>query len=131
MCSDSELWVAAPRSGLCGRNVRICKGATCTTAVVKDRSNASVWEGSIGVFDALGLAHSEDISQCHGSGQATVNVDVTPLPRRARKPKAAKFAADDGLYPDGLITSDDGRSLAARSCWRLSRSFCSSQRAGS
>ena len=60
---DNSDWVAAPGSlqgssnRLCGRRVEVCKGGTCRTATVVERSvenSSSTWEGSTHLVEALG-----------------------------------------------------------------------------
>lgn len=56
-CVDSEHWVSGPSHAYCGKTVKFCKGDVCTTAVVKDVSVSHNFEGSQGVFDALGIGY--------------------------------------------------------------------------
>ena len=56
-CVDSEHWVSGPSHAYCGKTVKFCKGDVCTTAVVKDVSVSHSFEGSQGVFDALGIGY--------------------------------------------------------------------------
>lgn len=60
---DNDYWLAAPGSlqgssnRLCGRRVEVCKGSTCRTATVVERSvesSASTWEGSTQLIKDLG-----------------------------------------------------------------------------
>ena len=74
-CDDDDLWVAGPSRSHCGETVRICRGAQCTTAVVKDVSSARGWEGGPGVMRALGLAHGLH-GQCSGYGGGRVTLEV-------------------------------------------------------
>jgi hypothetical protein len=57
MCVDSEHWASGPSRAYCGQTVKFCKGTTCTTAVIKDVSVSHSFEGSQGVFDALGIGY--------------------------------------------------------------------------
>ena len=56
-CVDSEHWASGPSRAYCGKTVQFCKGTTCTTAVIKDVSVSHDFEGSQGVFDALGIGY--------------------------------------------------------------------------
>ena len=75
-CSDDDLWIAGPSHSYCNRKAKICRGTTCTTATVRDISDAKGWEASNGVLDALGLPHSVNVSACHGSGGGKVTVQL-------------------------------------------------------
>lgn len=75
-CSDSALWVAGPTRAYCGKTVRICKGGTCTNALVKDVSVSRDWEASNGVMDALDLPHGL-AGRCSGFGGGRVTVSTT------------------------------------------------------
>lgn len=75
-CSDEELWIAGPSHAYCNRKAKICVGATCTTATVRDISNAKGWEASNGVLDALGLSHTVNVAGCSGSGGGRVTVQL-------------------------------------------------------
>jgi hypothetical protein len=57
VCVDSEHWASGPSRAYCGKTVKFCKGDTCTTAVIKDVSVSQDFEGSQGVFDALGIGY--------------------------------------------------------------------------
>jgi hypothetical protein len=57
VCVDSEHWASGPSRAYCGKTVKFCKGSTCTTAVIKDVSVSHDFEGSQGVFDALGIGY--------------------------------------------------------------------------
>lgn len=57
VCVDSEHWASGPSRAYCGKTVKFCKGTTCTTAVIKDVSVSHDFEGSQGVFDALGIGY--------------------------------------------------------------------------
>jgi hypothetical protein len=57
VCVDSEHWASGPSRAYCGKTVKFCKGGTCTTAVIKDVSVSHDFEGSQGVFDALGIGY--------------------------------------------------------------------------
>lgn len=57
VCIDSEHWASGPSRAYCGKTVKFCKGSTCTTAVIKDVSVSHDFEGSQGVFDALGIGY--------------------------------------------------------------------------
>lgn len=75
----SGLWIARPNRDTryrCGMCVRICTSSgNCTNATVWDNSVTSDRiEGSVALFDALGLSHSENATRCTGTGQATVTV---------------------------------------------------------
>ncbi len=74
-CSDTALWVAAPTRASCGKRVRLCKGAVCTTALVKDVSVSQDWEASNGVLDALDLPYGLS-GRCSGYGGGRVSVTV-------------------------------------------------------
>jgi hypothetical protein len=75
-CDDDANWVAGPSRAYCNKTVKICKGARCTTAVVKDISVAKGWEASNGVMDDLGLGHTVDVEACSGSGGGRVTVQL-------------------------------------------------------
>lgn len=75
MCKDEGLWVAGPTRSYCGKQVKICKGGTCTTATVKDVSVSRDWEASNGVLDALDLPHGL-LGRCSGYGGGRVSVTV-------------------------------------------------------
>lgn len=75
-CSDDELWIAGPSHSYCNRKAKICRGTTCTTATVRDISDAKGWEASNGVMDALGLAHTVNVAACHGGGGGKVTVQL-------------------------------------------------------
>lgn len=60
---DNDYWLAAPGSlqgssnRLCGRRVQVCKGTTCRTATVVERSvedTSTTWEGSTRLIEDLG-----------------------------------------------------------------------------
>ena len=60
---DNDYWLAAPGSlqgssnRLCGRRVQVCKGTTCRTATVVERSvedASTTWEGSTRLIEDLG-----------------------------------------------------------------------------
>jgi hypothetical protein len=87
LCSDSALWVAGPNRSYCGKTVKICKGSTCTNALVKDVSVSRDWEASNGVLDALDLPHGLT-GKCSGFGGGKVTVEV-----------GARAAADDDPPP--------------------------------
>jgi hypothetical protein len=79
-CSDTNPWIARPdrdRRYACGECVRVCvRGtSTCVNATVWDNSvTSSRIEGNVALFDALGLAHSDNPSRCTGTGGAWVTV---------------------------------------------------------
>ena len=79
-CSDSTPWIARPNRDsryACGECVRVCvRGTTnCANAAVWDNSiTSSSIEGNIALFDALGLAHTDNATSCSGSGEARVTV---------------------------------------------------------
>lgn len=75
ICSDSAKWVAGPNRSYCGKTVKICKGSTCTNALVKDVSVSRDWEASNGVMDALDLPHGLS-GRCSGFGGGKVTVTV-------------------------------------------------------
>ena len=75
-CDDNANWVAGPSRAYCGKTVKICKGTSCTTAVVKDISVAKGWEASNGVMDDLSMGHTVDVRACSGSGGGRVTVQV-------------------------------------------------------
>lgn len=75
-CSNSELWVAGPTRSYCGKTVKICKGTKCVNAKVKDVSVSRDWEGSNGVFDALGLSYGLT-GKCSGFGNGRVTVSAS------------------------------------------------------
>jgi hypothetical protein len=72
-CVDSEHWASGPSRAYCGKTVRFCKGTTCTTAVIKDVSVSQDFEGSQGVFDALGIGY--------GGGSTCSNTYIDGDPR--------------------------------------------------
>jgi hypothetical protein len=75
-CSDDELWIAGPSHSYCNRKAKICHGTRCTTATVRDISDAHGWEASNGVMDELGLAHTVNVSACTGGGGGKVTVQL-------------------------------------------------------
>ena len=75
-CSDDDLWIAGPSHSYCNRKAKICRGTKCTTATVRDISNAKGWEASNGVLDELGLPHTVNVSACNGSGGGKVTVQL-------------------------------------------------------
>lgn len=75
-CSDSERWMAGPSRSYCGKSVKVCKGGTCTTGVVRDISNVHGWEASNGLMDALDMNHTVNVNACSGSGGGSVTVQV-------------------------------------------------------
>jgi hypothetical protein len=76
MCVDSEHWASGPSRAYCGKTVKFCKGSTCTTAVIKDVSVSHDFEGSQGVFDALGIGYGggSTCSNTYISGDPHVSV---------------------------------------------------------
>jgi uncharacterized protein YraI len=76
MCVDSEHWASGPSRAYCGKTVKFCKGTTCTTAVIKDVSVSHDFEGSQGVFDALGIGYGggSTCSNTYISGDPHVTV---------------------------------------------------------
>jgi hypothetical protein len=61
-CSDSDNWMALPKSRIkkgdykkCGMNLVICANGNFTHAKVVDRSHIEAWEVSHGVQDDLGV----------------------------------------------------------------------------
>ena len=75
-CSDDDLWIAGPSHSYCNRKAKICRGTKCTTATVRDISDAHGWEASNGVLDELGLPHTVNVAACHGSGGGKVTVQL-------------------------------------------------------
>jgi hypothetical protein len=75
-CSDDELWIAGPSHSYCNRKAKICHGTRCTTATVRDISDAHGWEASNGVMDALGLPHTVNVAACNGGGGGKVTVQL-------------------------------------------------------
>jgi uncharacterized protein YraI len=76
-CIDSEHWASGPSRAYCGKTVRFCKGATCTTAVIKDVSVTQDFEASQGVLSSLGIGFGGG-STCsntyvNGSGRVMVS----------------------------------------------------------
>lgn len=76
VCVDSEHWASGPSRAYCGKTVKFCKGSTCTTAVIKDVSVSHDFEGSQGVFDALGIGYGggTTCSNTYINGDAHVSV---------------------------------------------------------
>ncbi len=75
-CSDDELWIAGPSHSYCNRKAKICHGSRCTTATVRDISDAHGWEASNGVLDAIGMAHTVNVSACTGGGGGKVTLQL-------------------------------------------------------
>jgi len=75
-CSDDDLWIAGPSHSYCNRKAKICRGTKCTTATVRDISDAHGWEASNGVMDELGLPHTVNVSACNGSRGGKVTVQL-------------------------------------------------------
>jgi hypothetical protein len=75
-CVDSEHWASGPSRAYCGKTVKFCKGDVCTTAVIKDVSVSHDFEGSQGVFDALGIGYGggSTCSNTYISGNPHVTV---------------------------------------------------------
>jgi hypothetical protein len=65
--------MAGPSRAYCGKTINICHGSTCTTGQVLDVSNAGAWEGSEGLFTALGLKYSLT-GPCTGTGTGMVTI---------------------------------------------------------
>ena len=76
VCVDSEHWASGPSRAYCGKTVKFCKGDVCTTAVIKDVSVSHDFEGSPGVFDALGIGYGggSTCSNTYISGNPHVTV---------------------------------------------------------
>jgi hypothetical protein len=76
VCVDSEHWASGPSHAYCGKTVQFCKGSVCTTAVIKDVSVSHDFEGSQGVFDALGIGYGggSTCSNTYINGDAHVTV---------------------------------------------------------
>lgn len=76
VCVDSEHWASGPSRAYCGKTVKFCKGDVCTTAVIKDVSVSHDFEGSQGVFDALGIGYGggSTCSNTYISGNPHVTV---------------------------------------------------------
>jgi hypothetical protein len=94
-CSDSALWVAGPTRSYCGKTVKICKGGTCTNALVKDVSVSRDWEASNGVMAALGLPHGLT-GRCSGFGGGRVTVSTTAGAQTPQAPTSSSGPEDDG-----------------------------------
>lgn len=75
-CDDNANWVAGPSRAYCNKTVKICKGTTCTNALVKDISVARGWEASNGVMDDLDMNHTVNVASCSGTGGGRVTVQV-------------------------------------------------------
>jgi hypothetical protein len=75
-CSDDALWIAGPSHSYCNRKAKICRGTRCTTATVRDISDAHGWEASNGVMDELGLEHTVNVAACRGGGGGKVTVQL-------------------------------------------------------
>ena len=73
VCDDSAHWLAGPSHAYCGRTMQLCRNGVCTTARVKDVSDAHGWEGSTGVMKALGLPHGLS-GKCSGFGGGQVTL---------------------------------------------------------
>jgi hypothetical protein len=93
-CSDSALWVAGPTRSYCGKTVKICKGGTCTNALVKDVSVSRDWEASNGVMAALGLPHGLT-GRCSGFGGGRVTVSTTSAPVSTPPVSASSSGRED------------------------------------
>ena len=76
VCVDSEHWASGPTHAYCGKTVKFCKGDICTTAVIKDVSVTQSFEGSQGVFDALGIGYGggSTCSNTYVNGDSHVTV---------------------------------------------------------
>lgn len=112
MCSDSALWVAGPTRSYCGKTVKICKGNTCTNALVKDVSVSRDWEASNGVMDALGLPHGLT-GRCSGFGGGRVTVSTTAGASTPQAPASSTGREDE----DGsCFSSTLSKTLPEKSC---------------
>ena len=112
-CADDDLWVAAPRAGalglaqttLCGRSVRICAGAKCVNALIRDASMYQTkWEASQGVLTRIGISSGVRDGTCgaYGAGNLPVSLTVPTTP----KPVAGECSAvvnTDGSFIDGYF----------------------------
>lgn len=111
-CSDSALWVAGPTRSYCGKTVKICKGGTCTNAVVKDVSVSRDWEASNGVMAALGLPHGLS-GRCSGFGGGRVTVSTTA---RASTPPAPASSTGREDEDGSCFSSTLSRTVPEKSC---------------
>jgi hypothetical protein len=93
VCSDSETWIAAPSRSYCGKTVTLCARGQCTTAVVRDVSDAHGWEGGDAVMQALGLSYG---IKGHCSGYGGGKVTVTMGGSAAPPPPSAPVCGIDG-----------------------------------
>jgi hypothetical protein len=116
VCSDSAKWVAGPTRSFCGKTVTICKGSSCTTALVKDVSVTKDWEASNGVMQALGLPHGLT-GKCSGFGGGNVTVAVGGKPPEDEPGPAGDRSEEDG---EGASVEGGGSDRPASGCFSTS-----------
>lgn len=92
-CSDSEEWLVMPHAerGDCGRVFTICLKGKRVQVAVKDRSNShNLWEGSRGLFVALGVGELS---------QPTVHIYADPEDPAIRKDETCGTCAPACMKP--------------------------------
>lgn len=136
-CTDATPWIARPnrdRRYSCGECVRVCVDGTtnCVNATVWDNSiTSSGIEGNIALFDALGLAHTDNARSCSGTGGAWVSVGPCVAEPPAEPPGDGGTSVDPPAPAEcscaescGYCWCDTGRENNCPESWRGTLDGC-------